>query len=66
MEPLTTVVNTKDWLEAIRGMTILAYVEPYASMPEGGRPFTKEDFETPLRKATRLEDPKPVKEKVET
>jgi predicted secreted protein len=71
MESETSAVSTKDWIEATKGMTIIAYIEPNAStLVEREQPITKENFDDALRKVSRpiaqRAEPQPGKEKSET
>ena len=51
----TNTVNTKDWLEATKGLIINSFVDPdLLTLDSAGEDiFTKEDFEYSLRKVCR-------------
>ena len=52
----SSAAGTQEWLEATKGMTILAYIDPKDFEPvtgENGEPFSKADFEEVLKKVSR-------------
>lgn len=45
MEYLTSGANTKDWINSVKGLTILGYIEPFAPIRvEMEHSFSDEDF----------------------
>ena len=55
MEPLTNVTNTKNWLEASRGIRIRAYIESYTpTLSVRERPFPSGNLYDSLRKVSVL------------
>ena len=55
MEPRTDVANTKNWLEASRGIRTRAYIESYMStVSMGERPFPSGNFYESLRTVSVL------------
>jgi len=71
MESETSAVSTKDWIEATKGMTIMAYIEPNApTLVDREQPLTKENLDDAVREVSRpiaqRAEPQPGKEKSRT